>query len=416
MPPAITHDEGFEIALSHQAEQLTIYDSMIVSNNSQGEAANATAHVGDFSGVLSRAMVRRKTNGEQFQMRLLILQKFDFLSANAVRFGLRIVSAKSGKKEILLDPILKTTHVIKRRSPTGIHWFDVESSEASHGTVSVSVTRGSTDPETDVFVPLSGKEGVPYAVEIERRQDDTKRRAARGIQHSPATPAASSKRPGKASKPKASRTTEQAGGSSNADESTELTEAEIATEQVAPKQHDKINEANVEPNANGQEQALGAADPTQEKPLPLRFKDVNNEADPAQPGDASNSIGAEMFPTPPTTFVQSDRKPKPDPNVQVTANGSVVSSTPAPAHETSRIETLNRKRNIDEAFGSGHLHEGKKIKQLQLKLRKAAAVLDAANTKWELVASQAGEDSIAYTQILLTKAKGVHGVWKLSLR
>jgi hypothetical protein len=290
MPPAITHDDGFEIALSHQNEQPTIYES--VSDSSQGEAPKP---MGRFSGTLNKATVWRKTSGKLFQIRLLILREVEFLTANAVRFGLHVATTDGGKKEILLDLILKKTHDTKRKNPTGSSWFDVEMSEASKGTVTVSVTRGSNDPETSVFVPLSGKEGVPYTMEIEWQHvttsssvdNDTMRRVTRGMQKASSTPpAVLSGRPAKASKPKAGESTEQSGGSSNAVNSTESAKAESAAEQVATEDHIDGNGSTVESNANGQEQTLGTTDPTKEKPLPIRLRDASNEVAPAVPEDA----------------------------------------------------------------------------------------------------------------------------------
>lgn len=94
-------------------------------------------------------------------MQLVILRDFDLLSGDAVQFKLEIVTAKGGKEQVLLDPILRKTHEKKPKDPTGLSWFPVLLSTAPRGTVSVSVTRGTKDKDTGVFVPLSGEGGEP---------------------------------------------------------------------------------------------------------------------------------------------------------------------------------------------------------------------------------------------------------------
>lgn len=189
MPPKITHDDGFEISLSNQDEWLNIYGSVGVSDSSQAEASKTTAHVGNFAGTLSKAIVQRKPSTELLMIQLFILRGFDFLSGNAVQFDLHVVAAGVDKEQVPLGAISKKTHDKKPKDPTGFTWFAVQGSEAPSGKIWVSVTRGTVD-EDGAFTPLSGEADEPYIVQIEWRSidDGTKRRVTRGRQSRPSTP------------------------------------------------------------------------------------------------------------------------------------------------------------------------------------------------------------------------------------
>ncbi|KAM0711116.1 hypothetical protein Q7P35_001855 [Cladosporium inversicolor] len=65
-------------------------------------------------------------------------------------------------------------------------------------------------------------------------------------------------------------------------------------------------------------------------------------------------------------------------------------------------------RNAAEAFGSKQTDGDKGIKLRQFRPREAEARLDVLKARFEQVASEVGQDNIAYLQARFNKAKGVH--------
>ena len=413
MPPAITHDSGFEIALSHQDELLTIYDSVGVSNNSQGGSSRTIAHVGKFSGISNKAIVRRKTSAELIQLQLLILQDFNFFSGDAVQFGLHVVTANGNQKKEFLDPILKKTHDAERKNPTGISWFPLETSEAPNGTVSISVTRCDRDHQTGACIPLSGEQGVPYVVDVEWRQveepssidDDMKRRVTRGMQNgSPAVQAAPRGRPTKVVECKATKKTEHFDGPSKGDASIETTKVETPMEQISPEEHDSDIERNVEPTTNDQQKALGTADLVQESSLASRLGDEDRGAILAQLQEAPDDDEAETFTTPPEILFGYGENAGPESDTKNFSQGSVVSSTPTQALEPESNETPSRKRNADEAFG---LDREKEMIRLSFEVELAKAGFDVDDAKAQEMTDTSQPE---YFALLLKKAQSNHDV------
>lgn len=436
MPPKITHEDGFEIWLSHQDEYLIIYDSVGTSDNSQGEAPSTTAHKGTFAGVRNKATVQRKTGTEPLMIQLFIVREFNFFAGNAVEFGLHVVTTDGDKEQPQLDAILKKTHDKKPKDPTGFPWIALQGSEAPKGAVFVSVTRGTSDEVTGLFTALSGKGDEPYIVEVGWRsiEDSTRRRVTRGMQNAFSTPPpVSRKRPAKPTKPKATKSVEQSGGSSSAEGSMEPTGADTSSEQVPPGDKNNNTQPSVEPTVDSQTQAAGDVDSTEDPFLPIRLRDGINLP---QSEDAPGSDGAEVFATPPATSIHSDRTPDLDSGTGGVPEGSVIGSTPTLAHETDVVGpgtpdlnpgigvsqrsvigstptlahetndtgTTSLKRSAGDAFESDR---EKDLIRLAFEVDMAKADLGVDDAK---VQEMTDESSPGYFNLLLKKAKSLHGV------
>ena len=412
MPPKIAHDDGFEISLSHQNEWLTIYDSVSVSNNSQGEAYKTTTHVGNFTGARNQAFVLRKTGAELLMIQLSIVRNFDFFASNAVQFALHVVTADGDKEQVHLGAILKKTHDKKPKDSTGFPWLAVQGSEAHRGTVLVSVTRGNQDEHSSLFTPLGGEADQPYIVEIEWRSidDSTKRRVTRGMQHaSPTPPPVSRKRPATATKPKPTKSIEQTGGSSSTEKPMEPTRARSSSDQVSPGNQDNNTQPTIEPAADSQKRAAGDADSTQEQSLPAHLNGKDDEANLSQSGGASGSEGAEAFATPSATFIDSDRTPGLDSDTGGATKSSVIGSTPTRAHGNDDIGTPTLKRSAHEAFESDR---EKDMIRLAFGVDMAKATFDVDDAKTQELTDKS---SRKYLGLLLKKAYSHYNVFEAEL-
>lgn len=91
-----------------------------------------------------------------------IMPGFDFRSGNAVSVGLRVGEVVRGS-----ELILKEVHEAKQpNSSSGFHWGRVQLTEASQGTMVITVTRGIKSKNLK-FVPLAGEDDKPYSIEVE---------------------------------------------------------------------------------------------------------------------------------------------------------------------------------------------------------------------------------------------------------
>lgn len=132
VPPNILHRDLFGVEISHEKKPLAIYDNAEATYEAQGDASEPTEHVGYFSGLINKILVRPvvlpKSN-RTMHMSFSLMPGFDFRSGDAVLVELRIGST-TRKSEV----ISKDGHEAKQLdSSSGFHWSRVRLADASQG-------------------------------------------------------------------------------------------------------------------------------------------------------------------------------------------------------------------------------------------------------------------------------------------
>lgn len=357
MAPNILHRDLFGIEICHEKQPLTIYHNEETTHEAQRDAPMPTGHVGDFFGLINKVLalplVLPKSN-RTMHMSFKLMHGFDFRSGNAVLVGLRV-----GQVIRAFESISKEVHETKQPGGSSeFHWGRVQLAEASHGSMVVTVTRG-IKAKNSQFVPLVGKDGKPYHIEIEWRVLTT--------------------RPGGAVGPEDRQTDALHNTMPKLERLTGPTQPRVKHTVTGP--------------VTSTEQHKSATTMTAAKSLPSDDEEIK---------------------IPPTPFT-APGTPKHRPAVVTDAGSPYVPSTAAPNLESTRVKPPNVKRNAAEAFGPEQAEADKSIKQHQFRLRKAEAKLGVASAKLEQTASEVGQEDVAYLRAVFNKAKAVHNVRKAEL-
>jgi len=359
VPPNILHRDLFGVDIFYEKKPLAIYDNAEATYEAQGDASEPTEHVGYFSGLINKILVRpivlTKSN-RTMHMSFSLMPGFDFRSGNAVLVELRIGST-TRKSEV----ISKDDHEAKHPdSASGFHWSRVQLADASQGTMVITVTRGIKAKKVR-FVPLVGKDGEPYSIEIEWRVLNTRLGGTVGSEDG--QPNASY-----GATPKLERTT------------------------TPPRAGVKPTVTKLVTSAEQQESVTSAIATTTAKPHPLD----NDES----------TVHLTPLATPETPNHHSD--------ATVHAGFPGVPFTAIPTQSTV-AKPLSSKRNAAEAFGPMQADGNKSIKKLKFQLRKAQAGLGVAAAQVEQLASKVSRNDTEYHQALHSKAKAVYRVAEVKL-
>lgn len=158
----IIHDDRFAIELSHNKRALPFHNNVDL-NGDRWEVLDIGQEMGRISGPKNKVYVLPASTWP-IDIKFRLLPEFDFFSGDAVRIELRVATATGrlpGKRVI-----------IKRHQSQNFSWR-VSPTEASQGSMLISITRGNIHAPRSKFVPLRGAGGKPYIVKISWRVPET---------------------------------------------------------------------------------------------------------------------------------------------------------------------------------------------------------------------------------------------------
>lgn len=151
----IIHDDRFAIELSHNKRALPFHNNVDL-NGDRWEVLDIGQEMGRISGPKNKVYVLPAST-RPIDIKFRLLPEFDFFSGDAVRIDLRVVTV-TGQ--------LPGKHVIIKRDQSQKFSWRVSPTEASQGSMLISIARGNIHAPRSRFVLLKGAGGKPYIVKI----------------------------------------------------------------------------------------------------------------------------------------------------------------------------------------------------------------------------------------------------------